>query len=293
MQTSDMAEDRITERTIHIEKVFREKSPNAARFIPGFVFGYLRRKIHEKEINAFLYENRHLVGLPFVDMLVREFGANIKVSGMENLPEKGRAIVAANHPLGGLDGVVLMQVVGKKRKDFLFPVNDILLFLPTLKPLFIPINKHGSNQENLQILDNAFDSENLILYFPAGLVSRKQNGKIEDLEWKKTFIAKAVKYKRDVIPTFVEGANSNFFYNLANLRKRLGIKANIEMLYLPDEMFKQFNKTIHVIFGKPIPYDTFDRRYNFNEWAQRIKKYVYTMGQGNTEPFDPGKDYNQ
>ena len=287
-----MTGDAITPRTIDIEKVFREKSPNGARFIPRFVFAYLRKKIHEKEINAFLYDHRDLLGLPFVDMLVLEFGAKIEISGMENLPEKGRALVAANHPLGGLDGVVLMHVVGKKRKDFLFPVNDLLLFLPTLKPLFIPINKHGSNQENLQILDNAFDSENLILYFPAGLVSRKQNGRIEDLEWKKTFISKAVKFRRDVIPTFVEGANSNFFYNLANMRKKLGIKANIEMLYLPDEMFKQYNKTIHITFGKPIPYGTFDKRHNYNEWALLVKKYVYSMGKGNTDAFDAEKEYS-
>lgn len=286
-----MAENQITERTIDIEKVFREKSPGGTRFIPGFVFRYLRKKIHEKEINAFLYNNRHLVGVDFVDMLVREFGANVEITGLENLPASGRGIVAANHPLGGLDGVVLMHAVGQKRKDFLFPVNDLLLFLPTLKPLFIPINKHGSNQENLQILDDSFSSENLILYFPAGFVSRKQNGRIEDLEWKKTFISKAVKYKRDVIPTYVGGMNSNFFYNLANIRKKLGIKANIEMLFLPDEMFKQFNKTILINFGTPIPYETFDKRYNYMEWALRVKKYVYTMGRGNMEPFDPVKDY--
>lgn len=286
-----MAETQISKRHINIEKVFREKSPNGARFIPGFVFRYLRKKIHEKEINSFLYDNQEISGVDFVDMLTREFGAIIKVTGMENLPATGRAIVASNHPLGGLDGVVLMHVVGRKRKDFIFPVNDLLLFLPPLKPLFIPINKHGSNQENLQILDDSFKSDKLILYFPAGLVSRKQNGKIEDLEWKKTFISKAVKYKRDIIPTFIDGANSNFFYNLANLRKKLGLKANIEMLFLPDEMFKQFDKTIHITFGAPIPHETFDKRHNYMKWANIVKRYVYSMGQGNTEKFDSEKEY--
>jgi len=286
-----MSENKITERTIDIEKVFREKSPSGARFIPGFVFGYLRHVIHEKEINAFLYDNRHLVGVDFVDMLIREFGALIKISGMENLPETGRFIIAANHPLGGLDGIALMHAVGKKRKDFVFPVNDLLLFLPTLKPLFIPINKHGSNLENLQVIDDTFNSEKLILYFPAGLVSRKQNGRIEDLEWKKTFISKAKKYKRDIIPTFIEGSNSSFFYNLANIRKKLGIKANIEMLYLPNEMFKQKDKTIHIIFGEPIPYETFDKRYHFMKWALQVKKYIYAIGNGLKEPFNPDREY--
>lgn len=288
-----MSELNISKRHVDIEKVFREKSPGVARFIPGFVFSYLRKKIHEKEINAFLYDYQHLPPVEFVDMLIDSFGAKIEIVGFENLPEKGRYLVAANHPLGGLDGIALMHVVGKKRKDFLFPVNDLLLFLPTLKPLFIPINKHGSNQENLQILDESFSSENMILYFPAGLVSRKQGGKIEDLEWKKTFISKAKKYKRDVVPVFVGGRNSNFFYNLANYRKTFGIKANLEMLYLPDEMFKQYDKTIQFIFGKPIPYETFDKRHNFNQWALKVKKYVYVLGKGHREPFDPEMDYEK
>ena len=272
-----MSDIKITERTIDLEKVFREKNPRGTRFIPGFVFGYLRRIIHEKEINAFLYNNRDKIGLDFVDALISYFAVTLKVIGEENLPTAGRNMIAANHPLGGLDGVALMHTVGKKRKDIVFPVNDILMFLPNLQPLFIPINKHGSNTENLQIIHNTFESEKLMLYFPAGLVSRKQNGKIEDLEWKKTFISKAKQFKRDIIPTFVNGRNSNFFYNLALFRKNLGLKANIEMLFLPKEMFSQKKKTIEIKFGQPIPYETFDKRYNYNEWALRIKKYVYAM----------------
>ncbi|MCB0807566.1 MAG: 1-acyl-sn-glycerol-3-phosphate acyltransferase [Bacteroidales bacterium] len=286
-----MEDLQITERTIDLENVFREKSPGIARFIPGFVFSYLRRVTHEADINDFLYRNKQLVGLPFVANLIKEFGANLQVEGVENIPKTGRNIIASNHPLGGLDGVALMHVVGQRRPDIVFPVNDILLYLPNLKPLFIPVNKHGSNTENLQIIHQTFESEKLMLYFPAGLVSRRQNGKIEDLEWKTTFISKAKKYKRDVIPTFVDGRNSGFFYSLANLRKRLNIGANIEMLYLPDEMFKQKNKTIRIIFGEPIPWETFDKRYNFGQWAQKLKSYVYAMGNGLREPFNPEKEY--
>ena len=154
----------------------------------------------------------------------------------------GRYIIASNHPLGGLDGVALMQVMGRKRKDIVFPVNDILLYLPNLRELFIPINKHGSNNENVEIIQKTFESEKMILYFPAGLVSRKQKGGIMDLEWRKTFISKSKQYKRDIIPVHIDGRNSSFFYSLANLRKMLNIKANIEMLFLPDEMYKQKNK---------------------------------------------------
>jgi len=286
-----MEDLKITKRTIDLENIFREKNPTLVKLIPGFVFGYLRKVIHEKDINRILYNHRDLMGLEFVEMLIHEFGAILEVEGIDNIPQAGRNIIAANHPLGGLDGVALMQVVGKKRQDIVFPVNDLLLYLPNLKPLFIPVNKHGSNSENLQIIHETFESDKLMLYFPAGLVSRRQNGQIEDLEWKTTFISKARKYKRDIIPTFIEGSNSGFFYRLANLRKKLKIGANIEMLYLPDEMFKQKNKTIRIIFGKPIPHALIDKRYNFGEWAKKIKHYIYAIGRGETEAFDPKKEY--
>ncbi|MCD4791267.1 MAG: 1-acyl-sn-glycerol-3-phosphate acyltransferase [Bacteroidales bacterium] len=284
-----MDELKITERTIDIEKVFRSKSPGISRFIPGFVFGYLRKIIHEKDNNVLLYKYREMMGLDFVKASLEDLGVIVKNSGTDNIPKEGRYIIASNHPLGGLDGMALMHVVGQVRKDIIFPVNDILLFLPNLRELFIPINKHGSNTENLQIINETFESDKMILYFPAGLASRKQKGRIEDLEWKKTFISKAKQYKRDIVPVYIDGKNSNFFYNLANLRKNLRIGANIEMLYLPDEMYKQKNKTINITFGKSIPYQTFDKKYNYKIWAQKVKKYVYAMGKGYTEPFDPEK----
>lgn len=277
----------ISERFIDVEKVIRSKSEKLARRIPGFVYRYLRRIIHEKEINKALYENRHLIGLDFVREILKEFGAKIILSGKENIPAEGRYLAVSNHPLGGLDGMALMNALGEFRKDIVFPVNDLLMFLPNLRPLFIPINKHGRNDENLGLMTQTFESEKLILYFPAGLVSRKQKGVIKDLEWKKTFITLSVRFKRDIIPIFVDGKNSNFFYNLALWRKRLGIKANIEMLYLVDEMFKQKNKTIHIHVGKAIPWQTFTNGERGNVWAERIKEHVYKLSADYTLPFQP------
>ena len=276
---------KITERTINVEKVFRDKSPGLASWIPRFVFSYLRRVIHEKEINDFLFANREKNGLEFVDAIIDGFGAIVKVKGTEHIPVHGRCILAANHPLGGLDGVALMQMIGRVRKDIVFPVNDILTYLPNLQVLFIPVNKHGSNSENMRVFNETFESEKLVLYFPAGLVSLKQKGIIKDLEWKKTFISKAVQYQRDVLPVFIKGKNSGFFYNLASLRKKLGIKANIEMLFLPDEMYKQKGKTIEIVIGKPIPFQVFDKQRNNNEWAALVKEHVYKFGSGMPEEF--------
>lgn len=265
---------------IDLEKVIADKNPKLLKVLPGFVVSYLKRVVHQNEINAILWNNRHYFGVDFARKFIESSGVNIKLHGVENIPTSGRQLLACNHPLGGLDGIALMSEVGDLRKDFLFPVNDLLMNLTNLKEHFIPVNKHGSNADNIRIFNDTFNSDNLLLYFPAGLVSRKINGTIIDLEWKKTFLTKSIKFNRDIIPVHISGRNTNFFYNMANWRKRLGIKANIEMLYLADEMFKQKDKIINITFGKLIPVETFDKRHSPAEWAQIIKDHVYALGRG-------------
>lgn len=262
---------------IDIERVIAGKNPHLLKMIPGFLISYLKRVIHQDKLNESLYRLRDIHGLEFVNTILKEFNVNVLVKGESNLLLAGRFVAVANHPLGGLDGMALMQEVGKIKKDIVVPSNDFLLLLPNLRPLFIPVNKHGSNAGNIAVFDETFSSDKSMLYFPAGLCSRKIKGKIIDLEWKKTFLSKARKFNRDIVPVHISGRNSNFFYNLANLRKWLGMKANIEMLYLVDEMFKQDNKDIVITFGKPIPISTFDKRMNDNKWAARIREHVYKL----------------
>ena len=270
-----------------IDKVFKSKNSKVYKFLPGFLISYLKRIIHEDDLNRFLEENLETYGLDFAEkVLFGEFGAKTVSVGLEHVQPTGRYIVASNHPLGGPDGMALMLTIAKVRKDLIFPVNDILMNVPNTKELFIPINKHGSNTENIRIINETFASNSVIGFFPAGLVSRKKSGKIADLEWKQTFITKAKRFKRDIIPTHIDGRNSNFFYNLANLRVKLRIKTNIEMLYLVNEMYKQRDKTIKITFGKPIPYQTFDKRMKNLEWAQKIREHVYNI------ETDPNCEFN-
>ena len=212
---------------IDIEKIIGEKAPKFANKIPRFVFRYIKKILHQDDINGLLLRANGISGLPFVTEVMKEFNTGVITEGLDHIKDEGRYIIAANHPIGGLDGIALIDTVGKIRPDVITPVNDFLLFVPNLRPLFIPVNKLGSNADNIKIFNETFAGDRTICFYPFGLCSRKQNGKIIDLEWKKTFITKAKAYHRDIIPTHITGRNSNFFYNLSNIRKKLGIKANI------------------------------------------------------------------
>jgi len=272
---------------IDVAQIIQEKSPSLKKALPGFVINYVKKIAHQDEVNYFINSYYNKEGVDFITELLREMNTTVNTINLEkNIPEKDRVIVTANHPLGGLDGLALMLAVGRVRRDIQFPVNDILTHIPNLQVLFIPVNKHGSNADNIRLFNQTFEKDNIICYFPAGLVSRKQKGKIMDLEWKKTIITKARRYKRDIIPTYIDGNNSNFFYNLALYRKKAGIKANVEMFYLANEFFKQRDKTLHITFGKRIPYTVFDKRYRDNEWAELLKQHVYKLKENPEAEFE-------
>ncbi|MGQ1890890.1 1-acyl-sn-glycerol-3-phosphate acyltransferase [Thermophagus sp. OGC60D27] len=264
---------------IDVEQVFASKNPSLLKIIPKFIINYLKRIVHQNEINDFLSEKGHLKGVEFARSILDDlFGAGYTAVGLDNLPDEGRFLFASNHPLGGLDGIALIAAVSEKFPEIKFPVNDILLNLKPLDNIFVPINKHGGHSKSaVKLIEEAYLSDAQVLMFPAGLVSRKQKGIIRDLEWKNNFVRKAVKHQRDIVPVHITGRNSNFFYRLANLRKFLGIKANIEMLYLPDEMFKQFNQKLTIRFGTPISWQLIKESGNPETWAQKIKDKCYEL----------------
>jgi putative hemolysin len=216
--------------------------------------------------------------MDFVNASVKAFGVQEEIFGEENIPASGRFIFAGNHPLGGFDSLLLMENVYKRLGDFRFLVNDVLMNIPPLRPLFIPVNHHGSNsRESLLMLNDIYRSDQQILIFPSGLASRKIRGKVTDLQWQKHFIAKAIEFKRDVIPVFISGHNSSRFYFVAKWRTRLRIGWNLEMFLLPDETYRHQNKKVELYFGKPIPYTTFDKSRSHLEWAEFVKQKVYEL----------------
>ncbi len=274
MDTSNKQESKI----IDIEKVFQDKNPGILKWIPRFIISYLKRVIHQESINDLLSSHPELHNADFGKICTKHFGVKSKSIGLDTIPKDGRYLFVSNHPLGGLDGIIFMNEVSSAFNKIKFPVNDILLQLGRFDDIFVPINKHGGHSRKAAtLIENAYADEGQVLFFPAGLVSRKQKIGIKDLEWKPNFIKKAIKHERTIIPVHIEGRNSNFFYNLARFRKLIGLKSNIEMLYLVDEMFKQKDKHITLRFGPPIPWQKLKNGETSRVWAEKIKETVYSL----------------
>lgn len=272
-----MADDSIF--LIDVERILKEKAGKKYKYIPSFVVSYLKRIVHEDELNVFLRASKDKVGVEFLEACLEFLDTKLEIKGMENLPETGKCTFVCNHPLGGQDGISLGYILGKKYDgNIRYIVNDLLMNLHGLAPLCIPVNKTGSQSRDFpRMVEAGFKSDNHLIMFPAGLCSRRQNGVVKDLEWKKTFIVKSVETQRNVVPLYFEGRNSDFFYNLANICKFLGIKINIAMLYLADEMLKNRHKKFTLTIGKPIPWQTFDKSKTPAQWAQYVKDIVYEL----------------
>lgn len=272
-----MEHEVISENYVDVHKVLGAKGVKLPRFVEKLV----GRLLHVKDLNRGIYMNRDKFGLDFVYAFTEgkedyNLGMKVSYTGLEHVPQEGCPMVVGNHPLGGPDGLALMGAIGHKRTDILFPVTDFLLYLPGLRQLFVPIDK-VNRSKTLANLEEAFAGQNILLYYPSGAASRRQKGVIKDLEWHPTFIKKAVKYHRDIVPVYTEARNRNIFYTIANLRKRLGIKFSFEMALLPAEMFAQRGKSVSMTFGKPIPWQTFDRRHSPAEWAAMMRDFVYEL----------------
>ena len=281
-----MADIKITEKTIGVKEIFMKKNPRLAKLIPEFVYNFIRKIAHEDQANRILFENKDKYGTDFVSAALEDMNADIKIHGLDNIPPKGKYTLISNHPLGGFDGLALIDTVGKVRKDIYFLANDILMMLPNVKPLFVPVNKHGSNQEHRQVMNKAFADENIILIFPAGMVSRKIDGKIQDLDWKYSFLTQSKRNERNIIPVFIDGHNSNKFYNIGYWRKKFGIKANLEMFFLANELFSFGSKTLNIYIGKPISYKIIDKNKPIKEWALIFREFVYSLKENIDLKFD-------
>jgi len=269
------------EKTIDIKRILKDKMGSKARFVPCFLVAWLKKIIHEDEVNRFLWENRNLKGTEWLTACVQYLDMTLDIVGAENLPDKNNGKLytfVSNHPLGGQDGVSLGSIIGRHYDGkFRYLVNDLLLNLPGLKPVSIGINKTGKQSRDFpRMVEAGFNSDNHLLMFPAGLNSRRINGEIHDLPWKKTFITKSVETHRDVVPIHFSGQNSKRFYRIAKFSDRY-LPFNLAMLFLVDEMYRNVGKTFRITIGKPIPWQTFNKTKTPMEWANFVEERVYAL----------------
>lgn len=266
-------------KTIDVEKAIKDKNPRLLKLMPKFVLRYIKKTIRQEDINSIIYRNRDKEGLEFLNSGFDEMGVNVTYNGLENVPKEGGVYLTANHPLGGLDGAAFIKTIALTRGDIKFFVNDVLMQIKNLGGFFVPVNTFGKNgAKHKSAFEETYKSDNALLIFPSGRVSRRQKKrKIEDLFWRKSIIVKALENQRDIIPVYIDARNSNRFYNIGYYRKKLGIKANLEMFYLADEMFKMRGQTIHIEIGKPIPPSHWDNSKKPEEWVQWLKDKVYAM----------------
>lgn len=270
---------------LDIRSVLKRKAPNA--HVPEFVIRYLERITHIEQMNAFLRIHTTERDYDFIRLVLdEELGCSATVEGTENIPTDGEPVIfVSNHPLGGLDGMIIAQMIHEARstsseRTMKVIVNDLLMHMEPIAGLWAPVSKTGRlSREQAEQQQLMWESECDVLTFPAGACSRLQrlDGKWQvcDLEWQKNFVKRAVEYHRNVVPVYFEGHNSRFFYTLAFLRKMLHIKLNIEMLYLVDEMYGAHGKHFKVHVLPPIHWSRFDNTRTPKQWAQYVKSIVY------------------
>lgn len=263
---------------IDIEDLIKSKNPRLLKWLPRFVISFLKRKLHQEEINDFLIAYGHLQDHAFCEALINYFEIDIEIKGLENIPQTGGAILALNHPLGGMDGVALIHALRDKRQDVALIVNDLLLNIKQLSNLFVGINKFGRNDGGVRTnIRSAFEKEQVVIIFPAGMVTRIHYGQIIEAEWKKTFVSYARQLDRPIVPIYIDGRLSKAFYRLNRWRKRIGIKANIEMFLLADEMFKQKKGKISFVIGAALTPQQLPAELNDYAAANWVKNHVYSL----------------
>lgn len=270
--------------TLHIDldQVIASRLPRYYRFIPRFVIRWLEHVIRQDKLNAMLDACSGLRDAAFCRGVIDHLDITVEVKNEQLLPPPShrRVTIVSNHPLGGLDGMILIDMVTARwGAPVKFVVNDLLMAVEPLTDSFVPINKHGSQSRGASTsLEAALAADDPLIIFPAGLVSRMgPNGTIRDLQWHKMFVNKSIQYHRDIIPLHFDGHNSSFFYKFARLRTKLGLKFNIEMVRLPAEIFISRGSHYTVTAGSMIPWQQLQGGSEAAAQAASIKETVYSL----------------
>ena len=251
--------------------------PKLRKKLPRFAFIYIKRRIHQKEINDCILKAEHYAGAGFFDEALNYINVTYKIRGAENLDLNKKYVFACNHPLGGPEALIIGSVFYKiYGGGFKVPSNQLLMNMKPLAEFFSPVKVQAGAQSRdiSERIAQMFSSNEQVLVFPAGLCAKKIKGRITEMPWKKMFVSQAKKYERDIVPVHITGHNSAKYYFFSWLSRVLGLKMNIGMLFLVDELFKQAGNEFVITFGEPIPYTAFDKSKTDLQWAAEVKDKV-------------------
>jgi len=278
-----MSKDR-TDYLLDIDEVL---GPELSQKIPGFAKRFLKKRIHQDDINECIMKAEHYCGAGFFDEALDFIGITYKIRGEENIDKDKKYLFACNHPLGGPEALIIGSVFRRLFGDgFKVPTNQLLCHMKPLTEFFVPVRVMSKSQSRDigEKIKNMFLSDSQVLVFPSGLCARDIKGKVTEMPWKKMFITQSRKYERDVIPVHMSGYNSKWYFFLTKLSKFLRLKFNIGMLYLVDELFNKAGEEFVITFGEAIPYTTFDNSKTDLEWADCIKNKVEQLSKDNGCP---------
>ncbi|TVQ07448.1 MAG: hypothetical protein EA361_18320 [Bacteroidetes bacterium] len=267
------------QKVVDLEKWLKGSNNKLFRNMPGFVVNRFKKMICEKEINKLHNDNIDKIGIDYVNAILKDLDITIRMHNEKGLEHAERCIFVANHPLGGIDALSFLHCINQLKGKVVSPSNQFFNYDPNLAPLIVGVNVFGcSSRDQTRVINNAFLSDAQIMIFPAGLVSRKINGEIRDLEWHKSFVSKATQTQRYVVPTFITGVNTSKFYRISRIRKFFRIKMPVEILCLPREMLNKKGSSIDLVFGDPIACGYFDASRRPHDWAQHVRTMVYDLG---------------
>jgi putative hemolysin len=267
-------------KVVDLENLIANGNNKLLKLIPGIAVKRMKKILCEKELNLMHSKHVEKTGIDYTNAMLSELQIEVKMHNEDVVRKEGRFIFVANHPLGGVDALAFLSCINALKGRVVSPSNELFNYVPNLRPLIVGVNVFGKNtKEKSDAITKAFFSDAQIMIFPAGKVSRKSKDGIRDLHWHKSFVSKAIQTQRDVVPVFISGKNSKKFYRIAFLRNLLGIKLSIETFFLPQEMLRKRNSTLHLVFGQPISYQTFDKSKTPDQWAQHVKGMVYELGE--------------
>ena len=275
------------DRTDYLLDVNEVLGPKLRKKLPRFAVNFIKRRIHQDEINDCIMKAEHYCGCGFFDEALDYIGITYRIRGEENLDKTKKYIFACNHPLGGPEALIIGSVFRRLYGDgFKVPVNQLLANMKPLKEFFVPVNALSAKQSrDLGVrIAEMFSSDSQVLVFPSGTCSKKIKGKVTEMPWKKMFITQSRKYERDIVPIHISGCNSRLYYFLSWLSRILKLKINIGMILLVDELFNKAGEEFVISIGKPISYETFDKSKNDIQWAAEIKDMTEALSKDNGCP---------